>query len=429
MGTSGKGNLLSTIAAVICIILYAVTITYGAGRILANYEERGILAETEFRDVQDRVSSAAVLGFMSGSYQIAIQDSILDSTTILGVIISGSNGEFAFERQPGTVINWVGTSPRFKTGFGISSDPHIDFVRIEGQRNTTVQTIHSMIDYDYFINVLKETLIIIFAVLALSIFVLLIELNLKNMKQKAAVSDDADYTDNVNYTDTSGGNDITDFNDPVFDEPVFDDPDLKDVVTENSDFDLDTSAGFDDPAGFTNPADIESDNPRGLYSTRGIGWENYLKERLESELHRCAASEEDLVLIAIDTAEVKLSEESFNELINECVSSFTLRDMIFEKGVQGLSLMVPALGLDNAISKAEEFRNKICSDLKDLTGSQPDLRIGLSSRAGRLVEADRLMLEAYQALEKAMDDQQSFIIAFKSDPEKYRKFISQGTAS
>jgi hypothetical protein len=40
-----------------------------------------------------------------------------------------------------------------------------------------------------------------------------------------------------------------------------------------------------------------------------------------------------------------------------------------------------------------------------------------------LIDADRLMFESFQALKKARQDPASPIVAFKSDPEKYREFV------
>jgi hypothetical protein len=51
------------------------------------------------------------------------------------------------------------------------------------------------------------------------------------------------------------------------------------------------------------------------------------------------------------------------------------------------------------------------------------LRIGISSRNKRLVRAARLLLEASRALDKAGQEPDSPIVAFKSDPEKYKAFM------
>jgi hypothetical protein len=165
--------------------------------------------------------------------------------------------------------------------------------------------------------------------------------------------------------------------------------------------------------------------PKGLYSSRGIGWESYTKERLESELHRSAAAGEDLVFMVMQARKAKFGEETFRKLANEGVAFFTERDMVFERGEQGISLIVPSLNLDQGLAKSEQFRRHINNSMTDASGAGADLCAGLTSRSGRLVEADRFILEASEALSRAMKDPTSSIIAFRSNPEKYREYISQ----
>ena len=50
--------------------------------------------------------------------------------------------------------------------------------------------------------------------------------------------------------------------------------------------------------------------------------------------------------------------------------------------------------------------------------------IGISSRSLRLISVDRLKTEAEQALLHASEDVDSPIVAFRVNPEKYRKYIS-----
>ena len=371
MSISGKKIFLSTIAAIICIVLYFAALCLGTGRIIINSNHRGILAEREFQDIVDRATSAAILGFMSQSYQEVIQDSIIESETLLGVIISGSHGEFGFERQSGSVINLIGNSPRFRTGFGISRNPYFRAIRVDGQRNTTVQATYSIFDFDFFVQVLKDTLIIVLLIIGLAIITLLVEIKFKPRTAQT-------YEPSVSFESTQAN------------------------LTYNG-----------------------PSNPKGLYSSRGIGWELYTKERLESELHRCSASEEDLVFIMIEPRKAKFEEDDLRKLADEGVANLTERDLIFEKGEQGMTLIIPTLELEQGLTKSEQFRRHIRNSMIDDSGYPPDLRIGMSSRAGRLVEADRLILEASEALSKAINDLEHPIVAFKSDPEKYREFIKR----
>ena len=80
--------------------------------------------------------------------------------------------------------------------------------------------------------------------------------------------------------------------------------------------------------------------------------------------------------------------------------------------------------LDSATVKANEFHERSINKFANLLKLKAELCIGLSSRAGRLVDANRLILEANKALEKALSDPESHVIAFKSDPEKYREYIA-----
>ena len=100
------------------------------------------------------------------------------------------------------------------------------------------------------------------------------------------------------------------------------------------------------------------------------------------------------------------------------------RDLLFEYGKLGILAILPGFDLDTGISKSEKFYQRIEKKFPVRKKAHSTLYIGLSSRSGRLVNADRLIMEAQEALQKAKHDQKSPIIAFKSDPEKYRAFIA-----
>jgi hypothetical protein len=121
-----------------------------------------------------------------------------------------------------------------------------------------------------------------------------------------------------------------------------------------------------------------------------------------------------------------VTEAFYNQFAGDAVNFFTLRDLIFEKGERGISIIFPNIDLDMGFTKSEEFHNRILSKYSGAFKSKTDLCIGLSSRSGRLIDAERLMFEAAEALERALADPVSHIVAFKSDPEKYRAFIRRG---
>jgi hypothetical protein len=377
MGVSGR---VSSVVAAICIFIYIAAIAFGAVKVIWDLGERRNLAQMEFNDLTDRASSSAVfLGFMSEAYQETLRDFLAASKTLLGIIITGSGGEYAFERETGSGIVWAGDSPRFKTTPEFLGKPFFLPLRIDGQRNVTIQANYSYIDPHLLVSTLRNTLIAVLAALAIAFITLLIEYSMKSEAKKFS---------SVPAEKTPGSK--------------------AERVPE---------ANYDSP---------EAMKPKGLFTSRGnVGWESYTEDRLTSELHRCASFEQDLTLLCIKfrkDAEI-INSTLYRQFTDEAVRFFTMRDLIFELGDNGISVIIPSVNLEQGLAKSEEFRERIFSKLPESFEGRKDLCVGLSSRAGRLIEANRLILESSTALKKAMADPVSNVVAFKSDPEKYREFL------
>jgi len=404
MGVPGKSSKVSSFIAALCILVYIAAIAYGAVQIILSMGERQNLAEKEFYDLADRATSSSVfLGFMSEAYQATIRDFLGASDTLLGVIIASSGGEYAFEKYNGSGIVWTADSPRFKTGLSFSGKAFFLPLGIEGQRNVTIQANYGRIDYAFCQKILRQTLLAILSALIVAFITLLVERTIKNR---------ADYS----KAELSGGNTGTDSNEW---ESQFDDP-IPSSMTAPS------AAEY----GEQSKEEAKEKEPKGLYNPRGnIGWDSYTNDRLSAELHRCSSFEQDLVFLTMElTSREKVSDSLYSMFTDEAVNLFSLRDLIFGKGDNGIAIIMPNADLNDGISRSERFHSRIISKLRELGGSQGiapgiELNIGLSSRSGRLIEADRLILEAQSALEKAIADPVTYIVAFKSDPEKYRDFI------
>jgi hypothetical protein len=479
-------------------MLYIGALSYGALSVFNSITERRALADREFDGLADLASAAGVLGFMNEPFIQAIQDAIDGSQTILGTVITGSKGEFAFERERGTVITWVNNSPRFVPRFAVTNPPRHLPLRIEGQRNANIYAVSGYLDYDYCIEILKRTLLLVLFSLTLAFFTLLMDsLLTRNGARgsqgggvKASPGEDVPKAPGDSEHDDGGeapvgpvapvnsaapvvpvpakslekppeegekerkgpggeGSEKTrakppaespaDFlppQDDDDDEFDFDDSE-DDEFPEFPDLDEDSSPERDTPEAPDGPeeggdfrdggvpAEAAGESPQGLFSPRGnVGWESYTEDRLDSELHRCASGEQDLVFMVCAFKEPEtLSKEQFRRFCEEAVLFFEHRDLIFEYQ-QGLSIICPHYNLEQGIAKSEEFCTRVLGKLTRPAGPKVDLRFGLSSRSGRLLDAKRLILEAGEALKRAAEDPVSHVVAFKSDPEKYRQYIS-----
>jgi hypothetical protein len=423
MGQKNNSSILNQIIASVCIFVYLAALVFAGIKLYISIDERRVTAEREFFDLADRASAAGVLGFMDQPFISAIEDAIAESRTIEGIIISGPEGEYAFERERGDVISWVNDSPRFKSRFDLIRDPLFLPLHIEGLRNANIQAAALAIDYSLVTGVLKQTLIMVLAALALAFFTLLLEALLGKNRNSPNVSQASFRTPVVHAGDLRQDEiRARPSRPPVQKTEIQDEGPVHDDAIPEPEIKRKAAGRLPNADKTTCLHKDEAQGPRGLFSPHGnIGWEDYTLERLAAELHRCASFEQDLVFIVMEFRNLHFGDGFYNEFADDAVNFFTLRDLIFEKGERGISIIYPNIDLDLGFAKAEEFHSRIMS--KHSLASKTDLCIGLSSRSGRLVDAERMVFEASEALARALEDSVSHIVAFKSDPEKYREFI------
>lgn len=171
------------------------------------------------------------------------------------------------------------------------------------------------------------------------------------------------------------------------------------------------------------PVQIKVENtevsPIGLFNEEnGIGWQNYLLPRLESELNRAISSEFDLSLFVIKLPQIDRNSETFLNICKYLILQFQFKDLIFEYKDDCVVAMKINMNLDEALV----FSEKIYSDIKNMIENN-DCYIGISTRSIRMVSGERLLFEAEEAMQHAELDQTSPVIAFRVDSEKYRQYF------
>jgi len=371
---STKTSVLGIIIACICIIAYMGVLVYVIIGLNKNMNQRRLIAEQEFYDIADLASSVGLLHFMDETFNDIILNALKRSVALEGLIISGPNGEAGFEKEQGRALTWVNNSPRFRHRFDFSRQQLYQQLRIHGLRNVNIQAVAGAFDYAEITKILKKALLPVIISLVLAFFTLLMSSIRK--KSDAAVYG-AESKQKEKRTDETA----------------------KETPRQHT----------------------------GTYSERGrVVREENTEGRLTDELRRCAAVGQDLSFIAMEFKLV-IDDPSYARIAADTARFFSSRDFICERGERGISVICPGLNLDAGFLNAGEFHTRLVGKYPSLIKSKTDLCIGLSARSGRPVDAARLMFEAEEALERAMMDPISFIVAFKSDPEKYKAFMeSQG---
>ena len=168
------------------------------------------------------------------------------------------------------------------------------------------------------------------------------------------------------------------------------------------------------------PVNLEV-NPEGLFSPEtGIGWEEYLLTRLNSELNRAISSEQDLSLFELYIGKLDKDTLTYKSICDYLVKTFQFRDLIFEYKENKIVAIRINMNIDDAIKFADDIYKEIKELLKD---SFATCNIGITSRSIRIISGERLLKEADQALNHSLELNDSPIIGFRADSEKFRRFL------
>jgi hypothetical protein len=366
-----KSSLGGAVAAALCIGIYLFALVQAVVRVYLSIDARRVMTETEFASIAFAASTQGAQGFMNESFIETMSDALVSSKTIEALIVSGPEGEYAFERHKDQGVVWVNNAPRFANRFDLSSQSLFMPLRIQGLRNVNIRAAAVAFDYLDTLQTLKDTMFLILTGLTVSFFTVFIYYLAGKPGKKAPV-------------------------------PVYTD------VEEELQVPKETSL------------------TEGLYSPRSsIGWEADAEKKLEAELRRRASSEEDLVLIIMEFVN-KMDDFYYRQSAIEAAYFFKQKNLLFENGERGVTVIFPGASLETGIAETQRF-------IKFITDKFPNgpykncIRAGLTSRSGRLLNAGRMMFEASEALRRAKKDRDTPIIAFKSDLDKYRAFIQKRT--
>ena len=171
----------------------------------------------------------------------------------------------------------------------------------------------------------------------------------------------------------------------------------------------------------TPASDSSESNPSGLFNpVTGLGWESYLDTRLENEINRAISSEIDISVFIINIPNLERESEESKKVSEYLSLQFQFKDLLFEYKNDCIVAIKISMNLDDALN----FADKIHAEIMQII-NQKECYIGISTRSIRIVSSERLLNEAWAALEHAKQEEDSPIIAFRVDADKYRQFLEQ----
>jgi GGDEF domain-containing protein len=396
---------VSSIIAVISIVLYVAALGTGIIRILAGINERRDIARREFNNLVSIASDAGNRGFMEEPFKETVRNTLHGSETLQAVIVTGPFGAGFKEERVGGLIIQDGDGLRFQSKFGYSPAPYSSPLRVNEPRNATIMAVSNDIDVPSVQTILVQSLLIVAVAILLSTVTLLIYAF--RGKKPALVSDKMQETLRRSADLWSA-----DQRSDAFETASSPEPDLKQEPI------------VEEPA----PEVLVAEPPEPVSSADN--GEDDTREKLDAELRRCSDAEQDLTLIFMELSPSAGAGIGDDALVYRTFSGrvrqfFTIRDLVVEKGDRSIAIILPGSSIEDGFDKARQFHDQMLTGFPELFPNKDDLRIGISARSGRILATDRLLLEASKALERAGLEPESPIVAFKSDPEKYKAFVQK----
>jgi len=144
-----------------------------------------------------------------------------------------------------------------------------------------------------------------------------------------------------------------------------------------------------------------------------------LIEELTTAITETAVAEEDLTLMLIHATDISHNQQ----IIHLLRATLERIHKIFIFNQDTLGLIIFYAPLDQAMQTASSLYDEIHMRLEDPI--KKSLGIGLTTRAGRLIPAPRMIEEAAAAIGKAIEEGSDPIVAFRVNPDKYRRCLAR----
>lgn len=156
----------------------------------------------------------------------------------------------------------------------------------------------------------------------------------------------------------------------------------------------------------------------------GLKLQSSLLPELDEKIKNSLGNASELTLALLKVNGLDRGNLISNKIVEILKDEIENSDGIYEYSPDGYAIILENRDLSSCADISDDIYEKITSFLKE-NNSINEVVIGLSSVNGRNVDAKRLAAESDQALEHALEDPDSPIIAFRANPEKYKEYLSK----
>lgn len=203
------------------------------------------------------------------------------------------------------------------------------------------------------------------------------------------------------------------------------------ISAEGNDKELETEKTLNDDNGKTDFSDESSsadlnfnlDSPvEPISPATGLKLQSALSEMLDEKIKKSLEEKNELTLALLKINGLDRGNTISNALVEILKKNIPDANEIYEYQTDGYAIILQNEDLTSCADIFDKIYEKLTSYLKS-NNSTNEVVIGLSSVSGRTLNSKRLITEADQALNHALEDPDSPIIAFRANPEKYKEYL------
>jgi GGDEF domain-containing protein len=411
---------ISTAISILCIAVYVFAAVFAGYRIVVAVAEHRIIGEREFAGLQDVARNAGVLGLSGAELENEIRAVVLRSLALEAVIAAMSdNTSFAVER-PGerVIIPDYQNSYSFNTKWKFFRPPYSAEVTVDSRTTLSLDVLTGYIDRERLSDILRETLLIILLSVTAAFLVLMLDIIVFDKK-------------NVAPGTPENPHDVLreePYREPAAVVPSAVAPAVREPEADTYD------APVENPESEEEPHDRKPERQQPVFDENAGGPSRMylgLIQKLHEELDGAGEGEKeeknpDFVLLCAEWTGNSFATVLGAKQIAEAAAGFfkVAKISAFKKGENGVFILLPGVTFKNGLKAARKFHEHILDNVAFKTAVE-DFSIGLTSRTGRQIDPERLILEAEKALEKAKEDASLPIVAFKANPSKYADYLKK----
>jgi hypothetical protein len=385
----------STVVSILSIAVYVFAAALAVYKIVNAVAEYRTISEREFAELQDMIRNAGVLGFAGADLESETRASVLRSLALEAVIVDVSgSAAFAVEKPGGQVLvsNYNNSAYSFNTKWKFYRPPYSARIAVDNRTTINLDALVGHIDRSRLTDILRKTLFIILLSVIVDFLVLMLDVIV------FCKPDDASAVPKKPRKKV-----------PERGEPELEEHEEREEYEEREGRKLEEAS--------KQPVyDENADEPPEMYTG--------LIQRLHEELADPREKTADFVLLCVEWTGNGLAETPVARQIAEESAGFfkVKRISAFKKGENGIFILLPGATFKSGLKAVREFHGRILNNSVFKTAAA-DFYIGLTSRAGRQADPERLILEAEKALEKAKEDAAQPIVAFKANPSKFKDYL------